>query len=158
VRRAGSAWREHLRKVRSRISIACVHWKALAMFIRLVIGWVLASSLLAQTQGQVWRRSALARQGLHHSSISGRFVDGEGKPVSGIHVQIVEWLNPPGEYPTARTSSAPTAASDLATSARRISAQSPSRRLQRSLRRRPLFEDVRVRDPEVRRLGHAGVY
>ena len=75
------------------------------MFIRLVIGWVLASSLLAQTQGQVWRRSSLARQGLHHSSISGRFVDGEGKPVSGIHVQIVEWLNPPGEYPTARTSS-----------------------------------------------------
>jgi len=74
------------------------------MFIRLVIGWLLVSSLLAQTQGQVWQRSALAHPGLHHSAISGRFVDGEGKPVSGIHVQIVEILNPP-DYPTMRTSS-----------------------------------------------------
>jgi hypothetical protein len=45
------------------------------------------------------RKSALARRGLHHANISGRFIDGAGRPVPGVRVQIDTGL--PRELPAA---------------------------------------------------------
>jgi hypothetical protein len=66
---------------------------------------ILACIFCGQPQGQVLRKSALSRLGLHHSNVSGRFVDPKGQPVSGIHVQITQPQDPNSDCPMARTSS-----------------------------------------------------
>ena len=51
-----------------------------------VLGFVAVVSLLGQSS--LWTKSPLARRGLHHSNVSGRFVDQTGKAVPGIRVQL----------------------------------------------------------------------
>ena len=59
------------------------------MGIRLLV----AATILAPFPASAFQvteshKTALERRGLHHSSIQGQFVSPEGKPVSGIRVQI----------------------------------------------------------------------
>src|ERR1044072_5295977 len=73
--------------------------------LRTIIGCaVLACAFCNCSQSQVRRNSALARRGLHHSNVSGRFVDPNGRPLSGIRVQIGENVQPT-DYPLVRASS-----------------------------------------------------
>jgi hypothetical protein len=53
-----------------------------------VVCFALAFALSLRAQTGVRQISALARRGLHHSDVLGRFVDLNGKPVRGVRVQI----------------------------------------------------------------------
>jgi hypothetical protein len=57
--------------------------------ISLAVVLVFASSLFGfEEAGPTWRKAALSRRGVHHSSISGRFILPDGKPAPGVRVQL----------------------------------------------------------------------